>query len=203
NERKNFKTVFLPAMSETAIELSEDCEKIELSFSDDVKKRTIVSYLYRIISALVETLYYLLLLSLSADGGMKQFFGDEENLIDTQIYCSNKKDITENLEIVYKKRKIKDIPFNLGNVKTEHKDLMVRYVPNLKYKKKLHILMISYFLYAMPGTAVMLIFIYLLSKVSIFLSILFLVVFGCVSYYYVKTVVKRVAELNSIVEEFV
>ena len=83
--------------------------------------------------------------------------GEEESLIDMDILM--KEDSREdNIRIIYRKKFIEGIKFNIGEIEKKSLGVKVEYTKNELYKKNVRLYMAGYFLYILPGSLVLIIF---------------------------------------------
>ena len=191
---------YLPAMSRKIIEIPEDSREINILFCEEERPWLFVIEIFlQLFTCIVEFILIFLEIWSTDNTTTEQLGGDEENLIDTKIVLKEDSK-EEKVKIVYKRSTIKENCFNLGEVQGGDSGILVKYIANKEYRRKVRMLMAGYLLYALGGVLVLGCFLYILNKESHILLVLFAVITGSILYFYITLVVREYRKWRDILQ---
>lgn len=192
--------VYLPAMSRKIIKILEGNREINISFCEGIRPQLFVIEIFlQLFTCIMELILIFLEIWSTDNTTTEQLGGDEENLIDTRIVLREGSK-EEKVKIVYKRSTIKGSCFNLGEVQGSDSNILVRYIANKEYRRKVRMLMAGYLLYALGGVLVLGCFLYILNKESRILLVLFMVITGSILYFYFTLMVREYRKWRDILQ---
>lgn len=88
----------------------------------------------------------------------------------------------------------------MSEVQDSDSGILVKYIANKEYRRKVRMLMAGYLLYALGGVLVLGCFLYILNKMSRILLVLFAVITGSILYFYITIMVKEYRKWRDILQ---